>query len=238
MGVRRGEWPTTGSVWQDGAAESGGAEYRLDEEAIVRKSVRKCVGVALMALLGVLALPMLAAGAQTNGSTGTDGVPPDPPGTCTFDVTPNPVASVPTQVTISGTAPTLDNTHVVLFVNGSPATKNAASDIVETDPNPDGTYTLLYTVTSVPADGSGLPLSVNFTFGNQNAYSAVCTGPGGITVIRVKVQTSPAEAAKPAAQALAFTGSSDTPSYVLIGIAAIVVGAVLVVAARRRSQVS
>ncbi len=45
------------------------------------------------------------------------------------------------------------------------------------------------------------------------------------------------EAARPAA-ALAFTGSSDTPSYVLIGIAAIVVGAVLVVAARRRSQVS
>jgi LPXTG-motif cell wall-anchored protein len=152
-------------------------------------------------------------------------------------VTPNPVAAVPTQVTITGTAPTTDNTHVVLFVDGAPATPNGPTDVVETDPNPDGSYTLLYTVTSVPADGSGLPLSVNFTFGNQNAYSAVCTGPGGITVIRVKVQTSPAEAAKPAA-ALAFTGSSDTPSYVLIGIAAIVVGAVLVVAARRRSQVS
>jgi LPXTG-motif cell wall-anchored protein len=244
MGVRRGEWRSTGSVWQDGAAESGGAEVPAYEEAIVRKSVRKFVGVALMALLGVLALPMLAAGAQTNGSTGSDGVPPDPPGACTFDVTPNPVASVPTQVTISGTAPTSDNTHVVLFVNGAPATANSPSDIVATNPNPDGTYTLRYTVTSVPADGSGLPLSVNFTFGNQNAYSAVCTGPGGITVIRVRVQTSPAEVVRPApaaqaqAQALAFTGSSDTPSYVLIGIAAIVVGAVLVVAARRRSQVS
>jgi LPXTG-motif cell wall-anchored protein len=207
----------------------------------VRNAVHKLVGVAVIGLLGAFALPMLAAGAQTNGSTGSNGVPPDPPGACTFDVTPNPVAAVPTQVTITGTAPTTDNTHVVLFVDGVPATPNSGTDVVATDPAADGSYTLLYTVTSVPADGSGLPLSVNFTFGNQNAYSAVCTGPGGITVIRVKVQTAPAEVVKPpaaAAQALAFTGSSDTPSYVLIGIAAIVVGAVLVVAARRRSQVS
>jgi len=204
----------------------------------VRNAVQKLVGVALIGLLGAFALPMLAAGAQTNGSTGSDGVQPNPPGTCSFNVTPNPVPGVPTQVTISGTAPTTDNTHVVLFVNGSPATANSGTDKVETNPNPDGSYTLLYTITTVPGDGSGLPLSVNFTFGNQNAYSAVCTGPGGITVIRVKVQTSPAEAARPAAQALAFTGSSDTPSYVLIGIAAIVVGAVLVVAARRRSHLS
>jgi LPXTG-motif cell wall-anchored protein len=206
----------------------------------VRNAVRKFVGVALVGLLGALALPMLAAGAQTNGSTGENGVPPDPPGACTFNVTPNPVAAVPTQVTISGTAPTTDNTLVVLFVNGVPAVAQSASDVVSVTPTAGGAYTLLYTINSLPADGSGLPLSVNFTFGNQNAYSAVCTGPGGITVIRVKAT----EAAKPAvtpaaqAQALAFTGSSDTPSYVLIGIAAIVVGAVLVVAARRRSQVS
>ena len=243
MEVRRGEWRTTGSVWQDGAAESGGAGVPAYEEAIVRNAVRKFVGVALIGLLGAFALPMLAAGAQTvttNGSTGTDGVPPDPPGECTFSVTPNPITAVPTQVTISGTAPTTDNTHVVLFVDGVAATPNSGTDVVQTDPAPDGSYTLLYTVTTVPADGSGLPLSVNFTFGNQNAYTSGCIGPGGEVVVRVKVVTSPATAAKPAAaaQALAFTGSSDTPSYVLIGIAAIVVGAVLVVAARRRSQVS
>ncbi len=27
---------------------------------------------------------------------------------------------------------------------------------------------------------------MNFSFGNRNAYTAVCAGPGGITVIRVK----------------------------------------------------
>ena len=48
---------------------------------IVRNPVRKFMGMALMGVLGALvALPMLAAGAQTNGSTGTDGVPPAPPG--------------------------------------------------------------------------------------------------------------------------------------------------------------
>jgi hypothetical protein len=67
-------------VWQDGAAESGGAGKPAYEEAIVRNAVHKFVGVALIGLLGALALP-LAAGAQTNGSTGSDGMaPPPPPG--------------------------------------------------------------------------------------------------------------------------------------------------------------
>jgi LPXTG-motif cell wall-anchored protein len=210
---------------------------RQAEEAIVRNAVRKFVGVALVGLLGALALPMLAAGAQTvttNGSTGSDGIPPDPPGVCTFSVAPNPVDAFPTQVTISGVAPTTDNTHVVLFANGSAATVQGAGDIVATDPAPDGSYTLKYTVNAV------VDLSVNFTFGNQNAYTSGCTGPGGITVVRVNVKAAEVArpATAPAAQALAFTGSSDTPSYVLIGIAAIVVGGVLVVAARRRKQVS
>jgi LPXTG-motif cell wall-anchored protein len=188
------------------------------------------MGVALMAVLGALALPMLAAGAQTNGSTGSDGVPPDPPGDCVIlSVTPNPIAALGTQVTVTGTAPSTDNTTVVLFVNGIPATPNGAGDVV-TQPVTDGTFTLKYTVTAVPAD-----LSVNFTFGNQNAYTAGCATPGGEVVVRVNVAAQ--EVARPAA-ALAFTGSSDTPSYVLIGIAAIVVGAVLVVAARRHKQVS
>jgi LPXTG-motif cell wall-anchored protein len=198
------------------------------------------VGVALIGLLGAFALPMLAAGAQTattNGSAGSGGVPPAPPGTCTFDVTPNPIPGVPQQFTISGNAPTTDNTLVQLYVNGVPATPNGAGDVVTATPTAGGTYTLLYTITSLPADNAGLPISVNFSFGNQNAYTADCTGPGGATVILVKAT----EAARPQQQqaaALAFTGSSDTPSYVLIGIAAVVVGAVLVVAARRRSQVS
>jgi LPXTG-motif cell wall-anchored protein len=218
-------------MWQDGTAESGGAEVPADEEAIVRNPVRKMVGVALMAVLAALALPMLAAGAQTNGSTGSNGVPPDPPGDCVIlSVTPNPITALGTQVTVTGTAPSTDNTTVVLYANGIPATANGAGDVVS-QPVTDGTFTLKYTVTAAPVD-----LSVNFTFGNQNAYTAGCATPGGEVVVRVTLEAE--QVTKPPAAALAFTGSSDTPSYVLIGIAALVVGTVLVVAARRRKQVS
>jgi LPXTG-motif cell wall-anchored protein len=190
------------------------------------------MGMALMGVLGALvALPMLAAGAQTNGSTGTDGVPPAPPGDCVIlSVTPNPVPGFPTQVTVTGTAPNTDNTTVVLYADGVPAVVNGAGDVVSQLVT-DGTFTLKYTVTAAT------DISINFTFGNQNAYTSGCATPGGEVVVRVDVKAT--EAAKPAAAAaLAFTGSSDTPSYVLIGIAAIVVGAVLVVAARRRSNVA
>ena len=62
-----------------------------------------------------------------------------------------------------------------------------------------------------------------------------CTGPGGILAISIAL---PGRLRARRRSDLAFTGSSDTPTYVLIGIAALVFGAVLVVAARRRSQVS
>ena len=88
----------------------------------------------------------------------------------------------------------------------------------------DGSFTMTFVV---PTSGT---LTINYTFGGSgNAYVTGCTG-GEIAVL---------EAANAAnAGALAFTGSSNTPSYVLIGIAALALGAVLVVAARRRSQVS
>jgi LPXTG-motif cell wall-anchored protein len=211
-----------------------GIKHRQDEEAIVRNAVRKFMGVALVGVLGALfAMPMLGAGAQQNGSSGSNGVPPDPPGDCVIlSVTPNPIPAFGTQVTVTGTAPSTDNTHVILYADGVPATPNSGTDVVEQDVT-DGTFTLKYTV------NSAVDLSVNFTFGNQNAYTAGCATPGGEVVVRVNV--SPAVISRPpAAQAaaLAFTGSSDTPSYVLIGIAAVVLGAVLVIAARRRSQVS
>jgi LPXTG-motif cell wall-anchored protein len=210
--------------------QSGGRQHRQDEEAIVRNSVRKILGVALIGVLGALfAFPMLAAGAQS----GEGGVPPDPPGDCVIlTVTPNPVPAFGTQVSITGTAP--NGVNVLLFANGVAATPNAASDVVS-QPVTDGSFALKYTV------NSAVDLSVNFTFGNQNAYTAGCATPGGEVVVRVDVSpnnvvATPTPAAQ--AQALAFTGSNDTPSYVLIGVAAVVIGAVFVVAARRRRQVS
>jgi len=192
----------------------------------VRNPVRKFVGVAVLGVLGALvALPMLAAGAQTNGSAGSNGVPPSPPGACVIASFADVTVASGTQVTITGTAPSTDNTHVILYANGQPAVAQSPSDIVAQDVT-DGTFTLKYTVSQTTV------LSVNFTFGNQNAYTAICATAGGVLSEVVTVGANEVKAP------LAFTGSSDTPSYVLVGVAAIVLGAVLVVAARRRSQVS
>jgi len=136
-------------------------------------------------------------------------------------------------VTITGTAPTADNTQVVLFAGGAPATPNAPGEVVSTTPALNGSFNLKYTV------NASVTLAVNFTYGATNSYTAACPTTGGEAVVRVPVSAggasnTPGTPAAPAAAALAFTGSSDTPSFVLIGIAAVVVGAVLVVAARRR----
>jgi LPXTG-motif cell wall-anchored protein len=213
--------------------------------------VRKFVGVAVMALVAVLALPALA-GAQTDGSTGSDGVPPPPPaGGCVLlsadpAILPTPFpASL--QFTITGRADPSDNSHVQLFVNGAPAVAKPG-DVVETFvttplPPTGPNFTLTYTATpsdvhTAPDGTTFIDFSISWTYGNQNAYNAACPTPGGQEVIRVQAEAASATTNRPGAAALAFTGSSDTPSYVLIGIAAIVVGAVLVVAARRRKQVS
>jgi LPXTG-motif cell wall-anchored protein len=213
--------------WRQVAAGSG-SKHRQDEEAIVRNPVRKIWGVALVGVLGALfAFPMLAAGAQS----GEGGVAPAPPGDCVIlSVAPNPVPAFGTQVSITGTAP--NGVTIVLFANGSPATANSGTDVVSQLVT-DNTFSLKYTV------NSAVDLSVNFTFGNQNAYTAGCATPAGEVVVRVDVAGQAVTRTPTAqAQALAFTGSNDTPSYVLVGVAALVVGGVLVVAARRRRSVS
>jgi LPXTG-motif cell wall-anchored protein len=182
------------------------------------------VGVALVGLLGALALPMLAAGAQT-----TTTIPVDVGGNCVVTVPPPTTVDAGAQVTIAGSAP--EGVTVVLFANGQAAepTPNTTDQTVVVV-GASGQFELRYTPTAT------VTLSVNFITAGSNAYTAVCADNAGRTNFPVTVNAN--EANKPKAQALAFTGSSDTPSYVLIGIAAVVVGAVLVVAARRRRQVS
>jgi len=178
------------------------------------------MGIALMGVIGALfALPMLAAGAQTIPG---EEAPPTPD--CVIlSVAPNPVAQFPATITVTGTVSS--DVHLTLYATTPPDTGTkvaiANQDVAA------GNFSISGEITGVS------DVSLGITFGNENAYTGACATPGGATVIRVES----AEASKPAA-ALAFTGSSETPSYVLIGIAAIVVGAVLVVAARRRSQVS
>jgi LPXTG-motif cell wall-anchored protein len=198
-------------------AESAHRHY---EEAIVRNPVRKCVGVALMGVIGALfALPMVAAGAQETLAP-----------TCTIvSVSPNPVQQFPSDVTVTGTVQS--GVHITLYGQTPPGTGTTEA-LVSQDVT-DGTFSLTANLTGETN------LSVNFTYGDGNAYTAGCSTVNNeaVVVVRSSGASRPGAGAA-AAASLAFTGSSDTPSYALIGIAAIVVGAVLVVAARRRSHLS
>jgi LPXTG-motif cell wall-anchored protein len=181
----------------------------------VRKSVRKFVGVAVIGALGAfLALPMVAASAQE-----TD---PGSPGTCSFS------AGGTAPGTVTGTVTVPDGATKVI-VTFTPATGPAQEYTYDA---PAGGGTVPFSITVADAG----VVSANYQYGYLDTYSTGCTGPNGTAGISISRTTGPSTAANNAA-ALAFTGSSDTPSYVLIGLAAIVVGAILVVAARRRSQV-
>jgi LPXTG-motif cell wall-anchored protein len=211
-------------------------KHRQTREAIVRKSVRKFMGLALLGALGAFfALPMLSAGAQVIPG---EGAPPI--ATCNItSFSPNaPVAAgaFPVGVELDGTV----DAAATLTLLGStpPASPPVMLKQLVVGPGP-------FAITGQVSGPSTITLGI--AYGNENAYTASCLGVGGVTQFTVEAETAtrPVEppaavpAAEPAAaQALAFTGSSDTPSYVLIGIAAIVVGAVLVVAARRRSHLS
>jgi hypothetical protein len=73
-------------------------------------------------------------------------------------------------------------------------------------------------------------VSISYSYGNQNAYTNLCLGPGGQSVVRI------VPGAEAVARPLAFTGSSDTTRNVLIGFSALMVGTVLVVGSRRRKH--
>jgi LPXTG-motif cell wall-anchored protein len=181
------------------------------------------MGVALVGVLGALfAVPMMTAGAQEGG-------PPPSPGGCTFSA----AGTVPGTVTGSVIVPAGASQVVVTYTPNADEQGDLTPQVF-TFAAPDGGGTVNF---SFDVTQAGV-VTANFLYGNQNAYATGCTGPGGIEAIAIS--RAPSAPTQPAAQAaaLAFTGSSNTPSYVLIGIAALVLGAVLVVAAKRRSQVS
>jgi LPXTG-motif cell wall-anchored protein len=189
----------------------------------VRNTVRKFVGVALIGVLGAFAL-QASAGAQTEAPA---------PVTCVIlSVTPTTVPAGGGTVTATGTVGAA--VHLTLFAQTPPGT-GATVAIAEQDVAA-GAFSISGNVTGAS------DISLGTATLGDNAYIGGCATPEGQTVVRVNVAGAnvvrPGTQPAAAAAALAFTGSSDTPSYVLIGIAAIVVGAVLVVAARRRSHLS
>jgi LPXTG-motif cell wall-anchored protein len=136
-------------------------------------------------------------------------------GTCTFNVT----GTSPNFV-VSGTAPA-STTVTLYFAPDAGGVRGA----VGSQPGPAFSFPF-----AAPSSGN---ISVGYVTTDGNAYTAECATVDGLLAVHVEVAGESV-----AVGPLAFTGSSNTPSYVLIGVAAVVLGAVLVVAARRRSQVS
>jgi LPXTG-motif cell wall-anchored protein len=188
--------------------------------AIVRHRVRILAGLAVAAVLVVvLALP---SGAQTTTTTFVPGEGAQPsPGPCTFDVTPLTVTQVPATFTASGTVPTGQAIHVTVFFQQDGSPDNNA--VGQQDLPNGGAFSVTFS-----ANGPG-NVSANYTYGPQNAYTTGCATVNGLTVVRVEAQT---------VTKLAFTGSSNTPSLILIGTVALIAGLALVIAVRRRSEIT
>jgi len=166
--------------------------------------------LAAASVVGLVAVFVLAPPA----SAGTGGAPTSP-GACTFEVT----GTFP-NLTVHGTTPAADVQVTAYFQADGSATQSVIGTTHLTNGGP---WSFAFTA---PSPGN---VSANYTYGNKNAYTTGCIGPGGITVIHV--------GAEEAARNLAFTGSSHTTTYVLIGLAALALGTVLVIGARRRSRV-
>jgi LPXTG-motif cell wall-anchored protein len=186
----------------------------------VRNPVRKFLGVGLIGLLGVFVAAPAIAGAQTVPG---EGAPPKPTTQCTFSVTPNPIPALGANVTVAGTAPA--GVTVELFLGGSTDVAQTQTVAASPDPAP-------FSFAPFPVNTDNLQVDVNYTYGNKNFYIGGCTNVSGEVVTRITVQVAGNVTGR-----LAFTGSSDTPTYVLIGFGALAVGVVLVVASRRRARV-
>lgn len=183
----------------------------------------------LLGVVAMTALMLVGAGATAAAAgAGTSMAPSGDPGTCTItvsgDVGPDgtTIKAFPVDVVVSGTVPGAA-TQLRLFVRteGDPAFVQRG----ETVPV-DGKYAFPAITLAGPSE-----FSVGFLYGDLNAYTATCSDPSGSNVIRIRVADATA------ARSLAFTGSSDTMRNVLIGLAAIALGLVLVVGARRRHHV-
>jgi LPXTG-motif cell wall-anchored protein len=179
----------------------------------VHRSMRRFTRIVIVgAIAAFAAVPLFA----TSASAVEAGA-----AVCTFDVLPNPVPAGGT-VHIEGTAPA--GATVTAFDVTNPGTPILVSSAIA---NASGNFRGPDFVITPPRN-----FSATFTLAGSD-YATGCADPDGLLVVRVEVLAAAVQR-----QALAFTGSNNTTSFVLIGVTALIVGIVLTVGARRRSRVS
>jgi len=169
---------------------------------------------ALAFAAALVALPASAADAQTAVSRD-----------CSFFVTPANFTPPASNVAVHVSAPP----HVQVEVFFTPdAPLNAPPVLVAGgDSGASGNVTF----TKIVISTAGV-ISANFSTSPGNAYTTGCATVAGEAVVRVDPVTVAAATTNIAP--LAFTGSSTTPSYVVAGLSAVIVGLVLLAASRRR----
>jgi LPXTG-motif cell wall-anchored protein len=189
---------------------------RGNEEAPVSRPVRSIWSVAVAGMLGALfAFPVLASGAGAQTTS-----------VCTFTAS----ETAPGTIAVSVTTPAGATEVRVTF---TPDDASSPPQVESRTPPAGGGVTTL----QLTAAGAGV-VTANFFDADGSAYGTGCSAPDGNAGISIsRDPTDPTEAPAAQARALAFTGSHGTPSYVLVGVAAVVIGLVFVVAARRRRQV-
>lgn len=180
----------------------------------MQRSMRRFTRMAIAgAIAAFVAVPLFATSASAVDAAAA---------VCTFNVLPNPVPAGGT-IHIEGTAPPLSTVSAFNVTNpGTPIL------LVTTLTTATGTFHSADFAVTPPVD-----ISATFTLAGSN-YATGCANSEGLLVTRVDAEVVAAQQQR----ALAFTGSNNTTSFVLIGVTAVIVGIVLTVGARRRSRVS
>ena len=187
----------------------------------MRNSVRTLIGTTTVAtLVGIFGL----AGVAAAGTSMPGGSTPADPGCVSAITFHTPGGEIPagaTSVSATITGSIGGDPSGVLVSLVLDGVVGPAQPLSST-----GTFSFGPQDIKVPID-----LSITYTYGNGSSYTNVCTDPSGENVVRIRAAGASATAA------LAFTGSSDTTRNVLFGVAALVLGTVLVFGARRRKHI-
>jgi hypothetical protein len=197
----------------------------------VHSSVRKITGLTILALLASsFAFASVATAAETDPGCAFDVTATDANGArvdlsaVPGGTTKNIPASGDLQITVTGlVSGAADGTQVSLVLDGDVQAPQAV--------NSNGSFTIGPVAVTSPVE-----VGVQYSLGDGNLYTKVCVDPGGQTVVRVG-GASASVAGASAARSLAFTGSSDATRNALLGLAALLLGTVLVIGTRRRKRI-